>query len=73
MMNGAIFGQKQADLKYVTDSLAFAHIAMHCLLFLLISPVNFGMLRWHVTRVAQPAEVGGYVLKHIGFILTPDI
>ena len=43
MMNGAIFGQKQADLKYVTDSLAFAHIAMNCLLFLLITPVSFGM------------------------------
>ena len=42
MMNCAIFGQKQADLKYATDSMAFAQIAPPPPLFL-------SRQLWHVT------------------------
>ena len=45
MMNCAIFGQKHADLKYVTDLLAFAHIAPPPLLSFSLSSHQL----WHVT------------------------
>ena len=49
MMNCAIFGQKHADLKYVTDLLAFAHIAPPPLLSFSLSSHQL----WHVNMISH--------------------